>query len=759
MNYRPTILWVATVLAAAQFPATLNATVPKTAMTTAEQSAIQQALSQLNTYTMLQQTLGVQTADLASAMKKALLAADLLIGADGSLDLSSCPLVKAAFISSQPQEWEVNMGKVLSQLDTSWQSFFMSLKAPTVANQVSTMALKAMFSLSPSQALTDRHAKVAVLAAMLSPYNQGPVGDCFAVTDVIRDHQEYYKHAAQDYASVVSNGYIERPLGSSVDDFFFLPILADDDLANSCQLTTEGAFVGTSYNLLDAPGFAAACAVMGGQNLPTLTEQVMQQLASPSQNGTVQTTPADVIAAMAKVIANYTPNSSSDALCAVGQYAFSALTNNTVLRGVEAAFAAMAEDRPQDSTRGNINQCLATALQSTWHQLKGESGISSFQQTFADVFDGSYRLLYNLNIPLGHVSDDGSSTSGGFQLYERIAGNPHQLGLRMATPQDFRQLVLDAIHKTAQQLGSTQEVQAIANQLIAVVNTDDFLRNVLWDYDSSNQQEPNPVVNYEKLARTPMQSPDGDNPFEVDNIDTQKDYSSHVQTYKPSNTKDLISWCLGLAKTAPQELIPMDSPQHAFNFVPANPDLVAYVQKGKSPAQWLQNTLVVPGMQVSRKPISLASQKALSDTMYQMIAQALPNPAGYQQLVHKLGAKPISVRDYGNGLLQGINHLLHSNAEQAQEVAVALDALLIESLPANDQAILNQSAIRFAFTNWNQGTKDIYFCAYFNPRTELIAFGSIFEDKTNLQPMDEIQWVNHQIWDVDMTPFAPQNLL
>ncbi|MBX9744920.1 MAG: hypothetical protein K2X08_06905, partial [Chlamydiales bacterium] len=95
----------------------------------------------------------------------------------------------------------------------------------------------------------------------------------------------------------------------------------------------------------------------------------------------------------------------------------------------------------------------------------------------------------------------------------------------------------------------------------------------------------------------------------------------------------------------------------------------------------------------------------------------------------------------------------------AQEVAVALDALLIESLSANDQAILNQSAIRFAFTNWNQGTKDIYFCAYFNPRTELIAFGSILEDKTNLQPMDEIQWVNHQTWDVDMTPFAAQNLL
>ncbi|MBX9744657.1 MAG: hypothetical protein K2X08_05540, partial [Chlamydiales bacterium] len=663
MKYRPTILWVATVLVAAHFPVIVNATVPNPVITTAEQSAIQQALSQLDVYTTMQQTLRVQTADVAGAMKKALLVADLLIQADGSLDLSSCSLVKTAFISCQPQEWEVNMGRVLDQLDTAWQSFFASVKAPTIVNQVPTMALKAMFSLSPSQVLTDRHAKVAVLAAMLSPYNQGPVGDCFAVTDMIRNHQEYYKHAAQDYASVVANGYIERPVDSSVDDFFFLPILADDDLASSCQLTSVGTFMGTSFSLLDAPGFAAACTVMGGQNLSTLTEQVMQQLGSPSPSSPVQTTPARVIAAMAKVIAHETPNSSPDALCAVGEYAFSSLTNNTVLRGVEAAFAAMAEDRPQDSTRGNINKCLSQALQNTWNQLKAESGIGSFQQTFMSVFDGSYRLVYNLKIPLNHLSDDGSSTSGGFQLYERIVGNPHQLGLRMATPQDFRQLVLDAIHKTVQQLGSTKEAQTIGNQLIAIVNTDDFLRNVLWDYDRSNQQEPNPVVNYERLSRTPMQSPDGDNPFAVDDIDLQKDYSSHVQTYTPSNTKDLISWCLGLAKTAPQELIPMDSPQHAFNFVPANPDMVAYIQKGKSPSQWLQNTLVAPGMQVSRKPISPASQKALSNTMYQMLAQALPDPTGYQQLVHKLGAKPISVRDYGSGLLKGINQLLHSNAE------------------------------------------------------------------------------------------------
>jgi hypothetical protein len=217
-----------------------------------------------------------------------------------------------------------------------------------------------------------------------------------------------------------------------------------------------------------------------------------------------------------------------------------------------AQVATMAEDRPNDSTRGNINQSLVQALQSTWKQLNHLPGASSFQQTFTNTFNASYRLLYNLDIPLSRVSSDGSSHSGGFQLYERIVASPKQLGRHMATPQDFRQLVLDAIHQTATQLGSTQGVQSIASQLTAVVNTDDFLKNVLWDYDSSNKQEPDPVVNYQKLSRTPMLSPDGDNPFEVDDIDTETNYNNYVQAYTPSNMKDLISWCLTLAKKAPQ---------------------------------------------------------------------------------------------------------------------------------------------------------------------------------------------------------------
>jgi hypothetical protein len=721
-----------------------------------QQHPIQVALDSLTNYANVQRTLTIQNPDIAYAMRKALVIADLIIQTDGTLNISLCPSVKASFIPSNPEEYEVNMGKVLDQLDASWQGVFANIQAPTDPNSVSSLVLRGMFSLAPNQPLTDRHAKMAVLAAMLSPYNQGPVGNCFAVNDVIRDHQEYYRHAVEDYQAIAMNGFIQRPVNNTRDNFFFLPILADSDRDQPFNLGSDGSFPNTNYSLLDAPGFAAAVTAMGGNGISGLSDTVVGMLSSNAQGDPFQVTPSQVIAAIAQAVASQT-SADANALSASGQYAFSALTNNTVLRAVEGCFAAMAEDRPNDSTRGNINACVDQALSSTWDSLNGTDGVDQFQQTFDQTFNSSYRLLYNLNIPLAQVSSDGSSTDGGFQLYQRVSQTPAQPGNRIATPQQFQQLLLQAISDTQNQLGSTSDVQTIASTLTSAVNTGDFLKNALWAYDQANQQEPDPVQNYQKLSRTPMQSCDGDNPYEVDDIDTDVTYDNNVQHYTPSNANDLITWCLNLAKTAPPELIPLDSPQHAFNFVPGNPDIAAFVKNGMPANQWLQNMLVVPGLQVSRQTIPAATQQALANGMYNQIANALSDSSSYKRLVQGLSKQTLTVKDYSTNLLNGINKLLGSNQNQAHEVALVLDALLLQALPANASAILSQSAIRFAFTNWNQGTKDIYFCAFFNPRTEQIGFGTIFEDKTNLQPMDEDAWVNHQPWDVDLSPTAPKS--
>jgi hypothetical protein len=161
-------------------------------------------------------------------------------------------------------------------------------------------------------------------------------------------------------------------------------------------------------------------------------------------------------------------------------------------------------------------------------------------------------------------------------------------------------------------------------------------------------------------------------------------------------------------------------------------------------------------MKVATRLIASNTQAALSNAMLNMISKALPDQTGYHMLTATLAGQSLTVQQYAQKLLEGINNLLGSNSSQANEVALALDATLVQVLPPQDSNMLQKTAIRFAFTNWNDGTKDIYFCAYFNPRTEQVSFAYMDEDKTNLQPMDETQWVNQQQWDVDLRPYAPK---
>lgn len=727
----------------------------------AHNQQIDQAVAQLNQYRQLQSNLKLQDPDLSYGMRKALVMADLLFTTDGQLNLSLIPDVKAAFVPQNPEEFEVNMGKVLDQLDAVWQHFFAGVTLPKDPAGVAMSSLRAFFSAGPQTTLTDRHAKVAVLAAMFAPYNQGPVGDCFAVSDVLRDHKEFYQHAANDYAALVMNGYLTRPVDNKSDYFFYLPVLADDDRENQVAITPSGTFSGTTYSIFDSPGFLASRTLMGGDDSTCSATEVAQVLFQGSKKTKITATPNDIIQAMAAVMATKSigadPVATTANLTAVGKYGFSSLTNNPILRGIEAAFAAMAEDRINDSTRSNINSSVSIAMKPLWQQVQKYSGVPQFNALFTSLFNNSYRLVYNPDYPLPQVAADGSSSTGAFVLFKRDPTVGTNIGTAITTPQQLGQLVADAVTATANSLPSNANNQAISNLLSQSVTTKDFLTKVLWAYDPSNQQEPDPVDNYTKLSRTPMLSPDGDNPFEVDDIDTETAYEKNVQTYVPHNTKDLVSWCMNMAKTTKVEMAPMDSPQHAFNFMPKNPDLTSFVNSNSNPNHWIQKTLVVPGMQVATRQIDPLTQNALSQGMWELISEAFNDPSPYQNLVRQLAKSKLSVQVYSQKLLNGINSMLNSDSDQAHRVANALDAVLLQSLPAKDQTILQQSAIRFAFTNWNEGLKDIYFCAFFNPRTEQVAFGTILEDKTNLQPMDETEWVNNQQWDVDLTPNAPAN--
>lgn len=712
--------------------------------------ALNQALAQLDEYGQIQKQLKIQQPDIAYAMRKARTLAELLIQPDGILNYAIIPNAKMAFVPAQPQEYELQIQRVLDQLDASWQPFFDQIKAPLDPHSTGFLVLRSLFEFTPEEQIVDWHAKVAVLSALFAPYNQGSVGDCFAVNVVIRDHEEHLRHAAADYQSAIMNGYLQRSIDGQSDNFFFLPILADTDRDQPFTLSKDGYFSGTQLTLFDAPGFSAARDLMGGCFL--ILSDVLHYLSFNSKNS-IRVTPSQIIHAIAQAVYAQDQSQTIATLQSLGEYGFSSLTNHPVLRGVEAAFSSMAENRPHSSTRSNINAAVSQSMQSAWSALRAAPNAIAFQNIFNQTFNNSYRLLYNLNIPLAKPAADGSSINGGFQLYERVPGSIEQLGTRVETPSDFLQLVINAISATATQINL--DTTNIVNYLNSYVQNPSFMQKVLWNYDPANKQVKDPVRNYLTLNRTPMQSCDGDNPFEVININIGIEDTDQIY-YTPSNAKDLLVWVLNLAKKAPQSFCSMVSPQHAFNFAPHTEELRAFVQSRMTPDQWIKQTLITPGMQVATRPATALFQQNLTQRMQQVLSSALPDLKGYNALTKKLTKQPLTVQQYASQFLSGLIKLLHANADVANQLTVALDAEMLLSISSSDAALLGKSAIRFAETNWNVGTEDLYFCSYFNPRTMDVGFGVIEEDKMNLQPMDEAAWVNHLTWGVDITPQAPK---
>lgn len=204
-------------------------------------------------------------------------------------------------------------------------------------------------------------------------------------------------------------------------------------------------------------------------------------------------------------------------------------------------------------------------------------------------------------------------------------------------------------------------------------------------------------------------------------------------------------------------MIPMESPQHAFNFMPANPDIVSFLQSKKSAAQWINQSLISPGLTLSKQIVLPAMKQQVAQGVNQFISPVLKNPQAYQNLVNSLNKMNLSVHDYAQKFLSGVNQILQLDQDLQNRLALQFDQLLLASLPSQSQSVLQKSAIRFANTNWNEGAREIYFCAFFNPRTLSVAFGTVLEDKTELTPMDESEWVNHCDWDVDLSLIPLQN--
>ncbi len=717
----------------------------------------------------------LQDTDMVHFIEKPKEIAKLLLTSQGHINLGLIGEIKAHFFSGSTLllEYEQGIQYVMDQMDCSWQEAIDAVQPPSSGQFASNAIVRADLGLMPNEAITKLHCQQVVLSALLSQLCQGPVGDCFAVAWAIKKHNEFLLDSMADYTAIVRDGFLARNVNGAQDDFFFETTIADEGMDESFTLQGDGKideYKGAYF--YECPNLVAACRQMGISDLKSRANDVMTQIYNTKQTMTWDR----LIQICAEVFAD--ANHPQEELTLLGRYGFS-LSNNRLLRAWETSLAAMAEDRPNDYVRDNVSSAVMTVFKPIFESREKKS--TSYQKTlieetkkiFQKTLNDSFRLVYNGAIPLQQVSSDGSSSSGGFELYQRDVRNLNNKGIRIATPEQFRNFIFDILDQTTQaQISKTpskkdrQVILSVTDSLKLCAHANTFMRDIIWAYDQVNKNERDPVANYLNLERTPMTSLDGDNPWEVMAIDTGKDFTPDVKTIKPKDPGALLKWLLGLAqwkestekyleKKTPEDEDPATSPQHAFNIEFKNEEFKAFLASGLDPDAWIQKTLIEPGLQVSRTEVDNGTKKLMQQKaahwLSRQFKKGIPDSVQHETdtLFKSLNSKIVTVQQYAQRLQDGIVKIFKLNADQTTSLSFALDNMLIQSLPKAQSQALQSEAFRFARTNWDTGPKNLFFCCYFNPRTEKVDFADIAEDRTVLEPMDQYEWIDNKEWEVD----------
>lgn len=711
---------------------------------------------------------------MASYTQKPLEIAKILLTSQGQLNLGMAITVHQNFFGSSKKllEYERGIVFVLERMDISWQKLIDAVDVPK--NGASCAMIRADLGMLPTEPITKLHCQQVVLAGLLSQLCKGPAGDCVAVAWAIKKHNEFLQNTITDYVALVRDGYLTRMVNGKPDQFFFKNTIIDNALTNAITMERDGTCK-QSMTFWKCPHLIAACRQMGMTDLQSRKDALLGQIFG-TNTAAKKMTWDDLIKACAKLAA--APGKNEDELLALGRYGFS-MSNNRLLRAWETAVAAMDEDRMGDYVRDKVNNSVMTVFNSVFTSDHishyNNALVSEVKKVFQKTLNDAFRLVYNSDISLAQVAEDGNSISGGYELYKRDVADLTNMGVRIATPEEFGAFIEGVLDKTLVALEidnkASKEDRVVIISIIQALHIctkgPDFLRHVLYAYDKNNKQDPDPVVHYQKLQRTPMTSLNGDTIWKVMAVDTGQDFTPDVRTIRPKDPQDLLKWLLGLArwkvstehlvKGIPDEEATAASLDYAFNIEMQEPEFKDFLVSHLSAQEWINKTLVDPGKKVASSEMDKGSKllfsKTAKDWLSNLQSEAIPDHLSQEvdNLFKTLDDKEVTVQQYAERAYNGLTSIFKLDAKQSQEMSFALDKILLKKLPKHQKQAIYQTAVRFAKTNWNEGPKNLYFCCFFNPRTQKVDFGSIDEDRTHLQPMDQFKWVDKQEWEVDPT--------
>lgn len=747
-------------------------------------SHVQEILQSLRAQTTLHDSVPIQNSTLAAVRKKPMLIADLLLTSTGHLNMGLVDLIKCRFFD-QKLPLMHHEKELIHTLDILAESSRMQNKLHAVVKPFSPYLpsndiLRVSLGLPPETPLQDRHAKLAVLAALLSNLRQGEVGGCFGTSVAIMMMDPLKERVLDDLISLIGEGKVIREGRRPQKDFIPVLDISDSALQSTMTIESSGKCVsGTGY-VWEAPGLTGACRQLGleGKAARKAIRKAIGQIYESDGQGSSELLELTPEAVLKQVIRNLTGQLQATQRRNLKYRAYLAFNNEThcpLLRAWESCLLSMAEDKSNNKIKRKIAQCIASVIEPQWPKrlfsfFKNKE-VEKVKKIFNTVLNNSMLLHYDPQafVQPAHIGDGDSRILGAFILHELKQGTSFVTAKPVETPEQFKRFVINQLKKTKHILSKVneeniQKQQEAVDEILRFVSRGDgyassFIKSAIRCYDVNNMDVSDPLENWKQLEHLPFRDVADNNSATI--------YAKAIgispgqpQAVRPKDAEELLNAFIAFGRAGakenpfneynPYQHYMVKTIQHAFTLTPEDPSVLVAMDPSKKTEEWIQEYLIKPGKRVALQPATDNMKEKFREAICdKMLGTELRET--FTQAAKKISTKYNTLSSYGYKLLK---LLLKMSKQPTYRLENSLsrkltEILLYDVMSPETAKDLISSAVRIATTHWvDKGAQQLSFACFYNPLACEIQLALLDEGGTRLTPLNQEEWVTYIPWEM-----------
>lgn len=659
--------------------------------------------------------------------------------------------------------FEIHLKFMLNLLRASpkLRSLVFQMQKPDSTSSAADVLIRVSLELSPTAVITDNDARRTGLAALLSLLRQAEsVGNCFATSIAIQMLSSHPMRCLKDFSELLQTGRLTRQWGYSKMTLPCFLHINSDQIDQPLSINEKGTLIlkKAAFPLWKLPGLQAACRAIGISDIETAFNKAYPLLSKENAQKLLKVSLRSLLSAL--IEANIQSPEPKEDLLNRAILAFETEQQNLLLRMWESAIAGISEAREDSSMKTGIAKAILDQVQK---QIK---------ETSPDLAAKAESLLYlTQQILLRRIQPQfdpsivlyqgAKKEVGCFILYDRGQGQPPQQWKPILTAEAFQQLVIDVFKEAYRQWSTPEKIawqKPFFEKLEAYLISFGCLLNIIISYDSRNLTDPAFGRDINQLAHSPWRNHTGN--FQENtliNYTGDLSLSGRRVTLIPDDAESLLTKLVQVGKRSSEyvksklkenPLLPLPivhTGHHAYSLLLGHPTLLAAWESTLTPKEWIEKYLLKPGQVIAN---SLATQDTRVK-LIQFVASNLITKAGQLeffkqvQMVHK----DSPVRDFRNNLVTLIQRLPAASVTNRDYVARNVDTFLCEqALPEAQRALLHETAVHFADTNWTFGEHNIHYGFQVNPGTGQLDVWKIADDSSKMEAIPQPKYEKQDSW-------------